>query len=902
MCKKVAVSLSKRYRLYLILVSSSLILLISVFTVGIEYVNYKKSSSMLKEAIVNKNKIEIKNRVQSSINTIELMRQNVNDKMRHDVKSRVYEGYAIACNIYENNKLTKSKSEILKMIKDALRPIRFFNNRGYYYLNTLSGVCLLDRVTSSEGRNDLNIQDVNGGYPLHKIINVLKDSEEGFVSYYWTYYQEDNEYSYLKTAYVKKLPFYSLFIGAGEYENAVEKELKEQAVKLLTGLIYTNDAYIFVNKNDGTILKTLSSKYKAGDNIKNVIDKNGVNIFEEQKQQALRPEGGYFKYNWFNPSTFGYYDYISYVKMLPDWKWIIGTSVNVSEIDDLVEINQKAIYKGMLYRLLYLLLIIVISLFLVFYIAKKLKIRMDLIFKTFFTELNKAVNKKRILDVDAVNIYEYKKLVESTNSLLKKQQLVFDRLENSEQKFRMLIKNVPAMIIGIDEDNKITIFNRASQNFFGIRPSKIMGNKISLDDFFDADIIDDVREKILNNKHTFTLKSCKTKDGREFSHLWNKFELSNKEKMYVGFDLTEQYEKEDLINNQKAFLEALIKTMPLPVFYKDLDGVYVGCNQAYAENLGIDIEDIIGANVKDVYSKEVMDIFVDKDANLLKYGGIQVYEASYNAPDGKLKYYKLYKSLYKDHTGEKVGVLGIVIDITDSVIYAKELQESNKTKDRFFSIIAHDLRNPFNSLLGILDILREDYDELDDKTRKQYLSVLSSTTTNLYRLLTNLLEWSRTQTNSMKYELVQFNIEELAEESLVLLSIQANKKGVSLVFDIEDNLIVNADKNMISTIIRNLVSNAIKFTSRNDKIKVKIFKLDDILNISVRDTGVGMSQNIVDKLFSVEDKVSTKGTDNEPGTGIGLILCKEFVDKHLGEIYVSSEKGKGSTFCVKLPQ
>ncbi|MGB5989086.1 MAG: cache domain-containing protein [Marinifilaceae bacterium] len=902
MRSKITVSLSKRYRSYLILVSCSLILLVAILTTGLEYANYRRSSCVLKETIVNKNKIEIKNRVLSSINTIGIMRQDVNDKMRQDVKKRVDEGYAIACNIYENNKTSKSKSIIIKMIKDALRPIRFFNDRGYFFMNTLSGICLLDREISNEGKNSSNIRDAKGGYPMQKIINVLKDSNKGFVSYYWTYYHENNEYSHLKTAYVKKLPFYSIFIGVGEYKDAVEIDLQNRAVKLLTGFMYNNDGYVFINKYDGTVLNALFSAYKVGDNIKDFKDRNGVNIFEEQYNKSLRYDGGYFNYNRFNSSTFEYRDYIAYVKALPDWEWIIGSSANISQIDDLVNVNQRIIYKGMMFRLLYILIIIIISLVVVFYIAKKLKLRMDLVFKTFFNELNQAVSKKRMLNPDAINIEEYKNVVQSTNSLLSKQRLIFDKLENSEQKFRMLIKNVPAMIIGIDKDQKLTVFNRASQNFFGVRSTKVIEKEFYLDVFFDVEELKKIRAVMENNRDVFTLKSYRTKDGREFSHLWNKFELANGERMYVGFDLTEQYANELLINNQKAFLEALIDTIPLPVFYKNLDGVYVGCNQAYADSLGITIEDIIGSRVDDIYAKDVTDVCREKDAHLLAYGGVLKYEASYSALNDELRYYKLYKALYKDHKGKVIGILGIAMDITDRVVYAKELRESNKTKDRFFSIIAHDLRNPFNSLLGILDILREDYDDLDDDTRKEYLSVLSGTTNNLYRLLTNLLEWSRTQTNSMKFEASEFNITELVEESLALLSVQADKKGISLIVNIEKDTIVIADKNMIYTMIRNLVSNAIKFTPPKGGVEVKITKWNNILNISVIDTGVGISEDIVAKLFSVKEKISTKGTENEPGTGIGLILCKEFIDKHSGTIYVSSEKGKGSTFSVDIPQ
>jgi len=232
----------------------------------------------------------------------------------------------------------------------------------------------------------------------------------------------------------------------------------------------------------------------------------------------------------------------------------------------------------------------------------------------------------------------------------------------------------------------------------------------------------------------------------------------------------------------------------------------------------------------------------------------------------------------------------------------RELLKSNQTKDRFFSIIAHDLKNPFNNLLGFINILQEDYEELDDIKRRQYISVLQRNSNNVFKLLTNLLEWSRSQIEGVHFKPVSINLLNLINEEIDIFENLASGKNLHIYISVSKDVNLFADKDMIKTIIRNLLSNAIKFTRVNGDIHVIVNDCKNEVEISVEDSGVGMSQEVQDKLFKLDEKISTAGTNNELGTGLGLILCKEFIDKHNGTIRVSSEKGVGSKFCVNLPK
>jgi len=230
-----------------------------------------------------------------------------------------------------------------------------------------------------------------------------------------------------------------------------------------------------------------------------------------------------------------------------------------------------------------------------------------------------------------------------------------------------------------------------------------------------------------------------------------------------------------------------------------------------------------------------------------------------------------------------------------------KLHELNATKDKFFSIIAHDLKSPFNALLGFSDLLLKNHQNYDEKEREKYLKIINNSSIKTYNLLENLLTWSQSQTGKIEFLPVKINVKVLIDEVILLMAEAAENKNIKLSSDIKNPLLVYADKNMIDTVLRNLISNAIKFTKTNGKVSISSKLIDkNIVYINVVDTGVGINKQQIGKLFNIEEQITTEGTNNEKGTGLGLILCKEFIDKHNNKIWVESETGKGSSFMFTL--
>jgi signal transduction histidine kinase len=230
-----------------------------------------------------------------------------------------------------------------------------------------------------------------------------------------------------------------------------------------------------------------------------------------------------------------------------------------------------------------------------------------------------------------------------------------------------------------------------------------------------------------------------------------------------------------------------------------------------------------------------------------------------------------------------------------------ELQQLNATKDKFFSIISHDLKGPLNSLTSFSGLLINYFDSLSKEEIQTLAKDLDKSLKNLFALLENLLEWSRSQTGAIEFKAEAFDLTEVITQNVDLLTAQAGTKEIKLLYSEAQPITVRAHKNSVNTVIRNLISNAIKFTPKGGTITVTAKPSNEETLISIADTGVGMSAEVINKLFRIDTKHSTKGTADEKGTGLGLVLCKDFIEKNNGSIGVHSEENKGSTFFFTLP-
>ena len=231
----------------------------------------------------------------------------------------------------------------------------------------------------------------------------------------------------------------------------------------------------------------------------------------------------------------------------------------------------------------------------------------------------------------------------------------------------------------------------------------------------------------------------------------------------------------------------------------------------------------------------------------------------------------------------------------------QKVMKDSVEKDKFFSIISHDLMNPFNALLGFTNILKDAVKENDQKEIEECSTIVHQSASRISNLLQNLLVWSRMHNGKIQFSPKLARIEELVSNTLMVLSPVAQNKEIKLNWSVDGDITATLDTNMIGSVLQNLVTNAIKFTKKGGEVRVSAFIESENLNIEVADTGVGMTDEQIQKLFRLDKTASSRGTEDEVGTGLGLIISKEFIEMHHGKIWAESTLGKGSKFCFRIP-
>ncbi len=337
----------------------------------------------------------------------------------------------------------------------------------------------------------------------------------------------------------------------------------------------------------------------------------------------------------------------------------------------------------------------------------------------------------------------------------------------------------------------------------------------------------------------------------------------------------------------------------------DNNGIILLVNKAYCAIVKKEAAELIGVHYSAIYTKEWATPLHFDQTKTTSNSSIEKEITLWN---GEKIWLEMSYSFIQTNDNQQV-LLSIFRDISKRKIieealnkYSRELETANKSKDRFFSIIAHELKNPFQSLLGLSDLLITDIKSLSIEETSTIAESINKSVNTVFNLLQNLLEWSRLQLNNIGCQPQELSLYYLSKEVILLLENVSKNKNITIVNELRKDDIVFADKNMINTVIQNLLTNAIKFSNFNSDIKISSKNFDNKIEISIIDKGIGINSSDIDKLFKVESNFSTVGTNKESGTGLGLILCKEMVEKNKGDIGVESTVNVGSRFYFSLPK
>jgi PAS domain S-box-containing protein len=495
-----------------------------------------------------------------------------------------------------------------------------------------------------------------------------------------------------------------------------------------------------------------------------------------------------------------------------------------------------------------------------------------------------------------------------------------ERIE-SEKKYRALFDLSPSPIIIVDlQTRQIIDWNLAALHLLGYSAAEMKKNKLS--SLLEKKISDRTRvdmEMQLIRKGRFSLETVWVeKTGKEIPvNLYGGYlELKKKNLVQIyAYDISESKKAEKALLENLEIRTALFEGSRDPMLIVDLDGNCRFANPAMTRVFGYSLEDVIGKPFPGIEEYED-NTFADWVQSCRKGIGVSNYETQRKTKSGRVIPVSITISPIKNAKGELIYLSFYYRDISESKKakeelmvanesikkYAEELKESNANKDKFFSIIAHDLRSPFQGLLGFCNLLDAEYDNLNIEENKFIIHNIGESAKNIFALIENLLEWTRIQSGRKEFVPKKLCLYEEALTAIISQKIQAINKNITLKNLVDENIFVKADENMLQTVMRNLISNGTKFTHGGGSVAVSAAVLKDFVEICIEDTGMGIAEEDIPRMFRIETHFVMQGTAKEPGTGLGLVLCREFIQKHGGSLRVESVLGQGSRFYFTIPK
>jgi PAS domain S-box-containing protein len=513
-------------------------------------------------------------------------------------------------------------------------------------------------------------------------------------------------------------------------------------------------------------------------------------------------------------------------------------------------------------------------------------------------------------------------------------------LNQPKEPLENTLEFLPVGVVVHDADTKISYANKKAYEVLGLQANEIIGKTvvdpswnfihrngqpIKLDDFPTV--------KVINSKQAISDLIVGVIKPRNDEITWLTvngipiFDSANNiKKAIINFiDITKRINTEEELKKQnrehvelnkeleitKEKYRQLIDFMPIGVSITDKDGNLTENNRKASELLGITKEEHNGREI----DSEVWKIIRRDGSNMppsefasvraLKNNEfVENVEKGLEKKDGSITWLNVSATPKTFEEGLIISYIDISgkIDKENLLLkYTNKLKEANLTKDKFISIMTHDLRSPFTAIKGFSTIMEENLAKGNYRNLSIYSNAINRASNQVINLLENLTLWSRSQSNSIKFKPSTIEFEKIAEETIKLLDANLTLKNIKISTEIEENQTIWADKSMLSTILRNLIGNAIKFSVKGKEILLKSFNTDSHTIIQVIDNGIGIDKKEIENLFKIGTNNSRKGTEKESGTGLGLIITKEFVDMHNGSIEVNSQVNKGSIFTIKLP-
>ena len=777
-----------------------------------ETFRFNADVAAMRTVLIEGRKEKMKEKVDGVVAYVEFMRSQTEARTRRIIRERVLEAHQVASHLYAQHKGTKKRAELEDLIREALRPVRFNEGRGYYFATRLDGVeQLCATCRNLEQTNLLTLRDTQGAYVIRDMIALVRAADEGYYRYTWSKPEAPGR-GHDKIAFIKHFEPFDWLIGAGEYLEDTERDLQAEALEWIRDIRYGTEGYVFAGRWDGLGL----SGPAAGKNVLEITDSKGRKLVQEMIRQA-QGGGGFVEYVM--PELDGHRSgpKIGYARGVPGWQWYIGTGLYIDDIEKTVAQARQRALTELGWNIGKTCLVLLLLWLGVFLLVMRMSGKMRAMLMEFTQFFDRGSRDRTQIPLDAITVDEFRQLAHSANRMIARQREAEDSLQNTHALLMAAIEQSPSGIVIADApDVRIRSMNSAALRILGLDESRLLDIDVS-----------------------------------QHASGWQTY--------YP--DGLKPYPPEQLPLS-RAVLEGVTSA-----------GVEVVIRHESGENCCVLVN---AAPIRNRQGAIIAGIVIFQDIT------------ARNEVERELHDHR--------HRLEQ-----LVEDRTRDLAEAKEVAEAaTRAKSEFLANMSHEIRTPMNAILGMTDLALRT--SLTDKQR-DYLDKARSAANSLLVIIDDILDFSKIEAGKLALEDEPFLLDDVLKRVESIVGLKAHEKGLRLNmnmgFDVPRSLI--GDPLRLQQILVNLCNNAVKFADSGEIVvltdKKVSYDLDRVtLLFSVRDSGIGMSEEQTKHLFQPFHQADTSTTRKYGGTGLGLAISKQLVEMMGGEIGVSSTLGEGSNF------
>jgi PAS domain S-box-containing protein len=879
-----------------------------------EYASFRAETEILRTQHLESQKKILKKEVGGAVAYINSMRKQAEEKLELSLKERVYGAHQTAMGIYHENSGVKPLFEIKKMIKDALRPVRFNSGRGYYFAVSMNGVQQLYPVRPElEGKSLIDLQDAKKAFVIQDEIEIIQKNGEGFVQHSWIKPGKNPSLMFPKISFVKYCKPLDWYLGAGEYLDDVERQTQAEVLVRLAALRFGEEGYFFGSTYQGEPLFSNGKITTGSENIWSLTDTNGVKIIQEQRKMVENPEGGFVYYSWNKLDTAAPSPKLSFVQGIPEWQWTIGSGVYLDTIEKKIYKNRQALNSGLKREIVRSLFTLAALLALVYFWSNRISKQIQKSVKQFSSFLVKASTDSVYINPNDIRFSEFKEIAISTNKMLMDRRQARKALQKSEEKYRGIFENAVEGFFQSTPKGRFISVNPAFAKMLGYEsPESLISEITDIAAQFYVDHNDRDRYQQLLQKYgsvaQFEFKA-RCKNG---SHIWVStstrviYDKEGKILRYEGnvTNITARVQAEA----EQKILSMAVQQSPVSIVITDSTGNIQYVNPKFCKLTGYSETEALGKNPRILQSGKMPKETYQHLWKTILDGREWHGEIQNKTKNGDLYWEDAIISPILNGKGEITHFLAVKEDITNRKKNEKLFQQSQRMESigTLAGGIAHDFNNILFPIIGYTEMLLDDVPF--DSPLRNSLDRIYSGALRARNLVRQILTFSQEGEKELKLMKIQPVVKEVLKLIRSIIPVTIDMQS-----DIRDECgMIKADPTQIHQIVMNLATNAFhSMGEARGELTVSLkgigFRGDDIIEpdmrpgeyvcLTVSDTGKGMPKDVIEKIFDPFFTTKDKGK----GTGMGLSVVHGIVKNMKGNIQVHSEPGKGSRFTVYFP-